>query len=329
MPEIRAFRGILYDPERVPISDVVAPPYDVISPEEQRRLYERHPANVIRLILGREEDRYASAARHFSAWRSEGVMIEDGDPSLYILRHDVEWKGRMVARRGVVAACRLENLGEGSILPHEKTLSKPKEDRFRLFRATGAMFSQIFSLYSDPDSRIERAAARVMLNEPRIDLEADGVRNRLWSITEPATIAAIADVLGGRKAYVADGHHRYETALLYRDAARLEHPDAGPDAAHEFLPMFFTNMDDPGLMILPTHRIVHGLAQFDERRLLDALREYFEIAEGRLETEASPGGPGATQRFGLCVGQRTAEYTLTFRNRGSLGQIPGVLARLD
>src|SRR5690242_7784586 len=117
MPEIRAFRGILYDPERVPISDVVAPPYDVITPDEQRRYYERHPANVIRLILGREDDRYASAARHFSAWRSEAIMTADAEPALYLLRHDLAWNGRQVARCGIVAACRLEDLGTGSILP--------------------------------------------------------------------------------------------------------------------------------------------------------------------------------------------------------------------
>jgi uncharacterized protein (DUF1015 family) len=277
VPYVRFFRGIFYNPNQVRLGDVIAPPYDVISPAQQNELYERDPFNVVRLILGREENRYTSAKKYFDEWIERGVLIQDDEPCIYVLVQQFVLPNKpLVTRRGFIAACRLENFRQGSIFPHEKTLAKPKEDRFRLFQATGSMFSQVFSLYSDPSSELDERIDTATDTPPYIDVEFESVRNRLWKLSDREIVQPIIGFLKDKRVFVADGHHRYETALIFRDSMRLKHPEDSPDAPYNFIPMFFTNMDDPGLIVLPTHRLIHSLPEFHQTEFIEKLRLYFE-----------------------------------------------------
>ncbi len=184
MPEIKPFRGIFYNLDKVNLSDVVAPPYDVISPEQQDRLYAASPYNVVRLILGREDERYSSAAKYYGEWRNESILIKDEMPSIYYLvQNFAATDGTSVERSGFIARCRLEEFGKGSILPHEKTLAKPKEDRFRLLQATHATFSQIFGLYADREYPLGSYFDTTVQDRPFREVTFEGVRNRVWRIT--------------------------------------------------------------------------------------------------------------------------------------------------
>jgi uncharacterized protein (DUF1015 family) len=276
MPEIRPFAGILYTPGAVPLAQVVAPPYDVISRTRQGELYERSPYNVVRLILGREADPYAAAAASLRSWLASGVLRRDAGPAFYLLSQQFQdLQGRRRIRRGVIGACRLEEFGKGSVLPHERTLAKPKEDRLRLFKATGAMFSQILSLYDDAEGILDVLYAGVVRQSPFFEVEFDGVENTVHRIAEPALQGTITGFLLERPALIADGHHRYETALAYR-TARM-HEGASGDEAWNFVPMFLTNMRNDDLVLFPTHRLIRDLPAFDGRRFLDQLRSLFDV----------------------------------------------------
>ncbi len=276
MPDIRPFRGILYNPAKVNLADVVAPPYDVISPEEQNRLYAASRYNVIRLILGREADRYASAAQYYRQWRSGQVLIRDEVPSFYLLVQDFQTSDRgTMERSGFISRCKLEDVGKGSIHPHEKTLAKPKEDRFRLFQATHANFSQVFGLYADPHDSLKSDFDMARTAQPHLDVTFGGVRNRVWRIQGETTVAALRKRMAEKSVLLADGHHRYETALIFRDAMQLNNPRHTGDEPYNFIMMYFTNLHDGGLVVLPTHRILHSLPHFDVREFLPRLKGDF------------------------------------------------------
>lgn len=286
MPEIKPFRGLIYNPDLVKIADVVAPPYDVISPEMQNDLYNASPYNIVRLILGREEDRYAAAAQSLAAWRAANILHADRDRSLYVVVQSFALPdGRHVERRGFIAACQLEDIGKGSIYPHEKTLSKPREDRFKLFQATGAMFSQIFGLYSDPELRGDSMLDSVCTSSPLYDVTFDKVRNRVWRVTDERLTHRITEFIRHQRILIADGHHRYETALQYRDSARMKNPNHTGKEPYNFVPMFFTNMNAPGMVIFPTHRLLHSLPVFVQNDFLATLSKYF-TTEKFLSREA-------------------------------------------
>lgn len=286
MAEIAPIRGLLYDPSRVDIARVIAPPYDVISEAERSSLEARDSHNSVRLILprGEGEDRYASAAATLSAWRQEGVLRRDAKPAIYRY-HQVYTSGELgpapVTRRGFVAAVRLHRCDEGVILPHERTLRGPKEDRLKLMRATKAHFSQIFTLYSDPEHETDRAFEAAEAHAPYLEgATADGTLHRLWRVDDPGTILAVTRAIAAKKLYIADGHHRYETMLALRDEFRSAAGGSVPaGAATEFGTLFLANMDDPGLVVLPTHRLVHSLASFDVAALLARAAQTFEISE--------------------------------------------------
>lgn len=280
MPEIRPFRGIRYNQSKVDLPDVVAPPYDVISPEQQTRLYERSPYNVVRLILGREEDRYASAAEHFRKWQKEEILLRDERPSIYILHQTFEENGgRTITRKGLIALCRLEEFEKKIVLPHEKTLAKPREDRFKLFKATQANFSQVFSLYSDPEFEVERRLNGATKATPAIDVQFEQVRNRIWILDDQAAISDMGDLFAGKQVLIADGHHRYETGLAYRDFLRKQNPAHRGDELYNYIMMFFTNLDDEGLVIRPTHRVVHSVPDIDRKEFLAKAERWFIVRD--------------------------------------------------
>lgn len=279
MLDIKPFCGILYNPARAHLADVVAPPYDVISPQQQAELYDASQFNVVRLDFGREKDRYTSAARYFAQWRKEQILIQGEAPSMYVLIQSfASGEGKMLERCGFIALCRLEEFGSGTILPHEKTLSKPKEDRFRLLQATHAHFSQIFVLYADQEHLIDAILEKARHTAAALDVTFEGVRNRLWKLHDWAEIERLQDMMRTKKILVADGHHRYETALQHRDMMRKNNPKRTGDELYNFITMYFTNMHDEGLVILPTHRLLHSLSNFNQSEFLQKLELYFRLA---------------------------------------------------
>jgi uncharacterized protein (DUF1015 family) len=333
MPEIKPFRGILYNPEKVRLPEVVAPPYDVISPQQQDDLYQLSPHNIIRLILNRDEDRYNSAAKFFEEWLRDGTLVRDQLPAVYLLsQHFVTPGDKVIIRNGFIAACRLEEFGRGSVLPHEKTLAKPKEDRLRLFTATKAMFSQIFALYSDPNHTLSQVLAKEMNRAPEIDIEFEAVRQRVWKITDDRVTLAIGEYLLRQHVLVADGHHRYETAIAYCNAQRLHNPNHSGKEAYNFVPMFFTDMHEPGLVILPTHRILHGIADFNQEKMIRDIGQVFELETQQTYEQLAGALAGQpAHSFGMIL-PASPEFTLLRLKKQAGRSIPGVpplLLQLD
>jgi uncharacterized protein (DUF1015 family) len=287
MAHIEPFRAFRYDPARVSLSHVVTQPYDKITPAMQDAYYAASPHNLVRIILGKrnatdthEDNVYSRAAKFFSGWRNDGVLVQDPEPAIY--RYSQEFTtptGAKMQREGFIAAGKLQDYSEGVVHRHEKTLSKPKADRLDLLRATRAHFGHIFMLYSDPAQEIEK-----LLNTgqgPTIDLDDEyGVRHKVWNISGPAVVSAVREKMADKKLIIADGHHRYETALTYRNERRATE-GGGPSqaASYDFAMMTFVNMDAPGLLILPTHRVVHGLQPFSMNGLRQNASEFFSVEE--------------------------------------------------
>ncbi len=287
MAEIIPFRGLRYNPSRVgDLGAVMAPPYDVISAQRQRALHTRHPFNVVRLIRGRprpdddERDNvYTRAAGELHRWQAEGVLVRDEEPSIYLYRqhYRLPEEGVERVRDGFIALVRLEEFGRG-VLPHESTLSGPKADRLRLMAATRANLSCIFSLYSDPADAIGAALRLPAERRPAVDVtDDDGVRHVLWPVSDAEVISRVVAAMADKRVFIADGHHRYETALAYRDRRRAEGGEHTGREPFDYVMMYFTAMEDTGLSILPTHRLVHSLNGFDPEGFLEALETHFEI----------------------------------------------------
>ncbi|CAI2719310.1 DUF1015 domain-containing protein [Nitrospina watsonii] len=279
MVDIAPFTGLLYNEEQAgPLAQLVAPPYDVIRPEQQRVLYEKNPYNVVRLILGKQHDtdsdhdnRYTRAARDFTDWMARGILKEDNRPGFYVYSQEYTYSGKAYNRFGFFARVRLEDFSRGNICPHEFTLAKAKEDRAQLIRACRANFSPVFGLFSDPDHAVDRSLETIMQSEPLSVIEEDGITHRFWKLTDPQTLARVAEQFEDKKVYIADGHHRYETALAYHQ----ENGDASSDSAHVL--MFLTNMDNDALAIYPIHRQIKSPEPFDRDAFLKKLEPYFRI----------------------------------------------------
>ncbi|MFO0911007.1 MAG: DUF1015 domain-containing protein [Isosphaeraceae bacterium] len=286
MPDVRPFRGIRYDLAQVgALRDVIAPPYDVIDPALQDRLYQTSPHNVIRLELNREEpgdspenSRYTRAARFLREWRRDGILREDDHPALYVYHQTFEVEGRQYTRKGFMARVRLEPFGQGRIFPHEQTLSGPKADRLALFNATKFNLSPVFGLYPDTDGGVLAAAeAGVRDRTPLEAVDHLGVVNRLWPVTDPQTHTTVQGLMADRSIFIADGHHRYETGLRFRDDLAAAGELQGPDDPANFTMMMLVGMSDPGLIILPTHRLVSGLAGLTASLLAERLAPEFDV----------------------------------------------------
>jgi uncharacterized protein (DUF1015 family) len=286
MADIRAFRAHRYDLGRVgALSDVIAPPYDVIDPALQQALYDRSPYNCIRLILNKEspgdseaDNRYTRAAATLRDWLRDDVLIQDSARSLYAYHQDFEVEGRRHTRKGFLARVRLEPFGTGRIYPHEETLAGPKADRLKLFHATGRNLSPVFGLYPDPEgavtAQLERAIGRHL---PLEAVDHLGVTSRLWPVSDQHTISAVTGLLSPKPVFIADGHHRYETGLRYLDDRRAAGEVRDDEAPANFILMMLVSMSDPGLVILPTHRLVSGLPELRAERLAEVLAPYFSV----------------------------------------------------
>jgi uncharacterized protein (DUF1015 family) len=287
MAEIRAFCAYRYDLGRVgALSDVIAPPYDVIDPALQQALYQQSPFNVVRLILNKEEasdsetnNRYTRAAGCLRDWQRDGILVQDSARALYVYHQEFEVEGRRYTRRGFMARVRLERFGEGRIYPHEETLAGPKADRLKLFHATHMNLSQVFGLYPDPKGQVQRqldaAVGRALPLEATDHL---GVVSRLWAVTDQQVVSAVTGLMGPRPVFIADGHHRYETALRYLEERREAGEARDPEAAASFVLMMLVGMSDPGLVILPTHRLVSDIPPLTSEKLRNLLGSHFEVA---------------------------------------------------
>src|SRR5215472_4655273 len=238
MAELIPFKALRYDPHQVKLEDVVTQPYDKITPQMQEKYYEISPHNLVRIILGHrlETDNggfnvYTRAAEYLHDWRSGGILKQDAEPSIYLYSQNFTVPGTrdMSERRGLIALGRIQDYSEGVVFPHERTLAKPREDRLHLLRATRAHFGQIFMLYSDPTAQVERLLEKAAEEDPDISvLDEYEVLHRVWRISDPQLIAAVQDVMREKKLFIADGHHRYETALAYRNEKHEKMPEAGP-----------------------------------------------------------------------------------------------------
>ena len=282
MAEVRGFRGVRYDRAKVGAMDaVVSPPYDVISPDERRWYCERHPNNIVRLILPEENgDKYQKAAKSLDEWLKAGVLARDPEPSIYAIEEAFEVDGHRKRRFGFVCLLRLEDFGTG-VLPHENVLAKPLEDRLNLTRATRANFDSIFCL--DADGRATNLIRPCASGGPDASAtDKAGVRTDLWRISDPEIIKTVADIVSGGPVVIADGHHRYTAALTYRNEMRATN-GSGPEAPHEFIMVTLVSLDDEGLVILPTHRLVRNLADFDIDIFYSRLGEFFDVEEAEPE----------------------------------------------
>lgn len=281
MAEIAAFKGITYNPRRISsFEDVLCPPYDVISDEMQAELYRKSEYNAVRLELPREENRYEAAALRLNQWLESGVLVQDSEEAIYPYHQAFSTKdGKIYTRKGFIARCRLYEFSEGVVLPHEKTLSGPKKDRLQLFVKTQANISPIFGLYSDAQKDADAVlSAFTASHEPFIDaIDYQQARNRVWRCTDAAVIEQVATVLRHKQIFIADGHHRYETAINYRNLRRTENPHHSGSEAYNFIMIFLTNMFDEGLVVFPTHRLVHSVPHLNVAELLQRLQAFFYI----------------------------------------------------
>ena len=323
VPNLRPFRALRFEPSNVgDLGAVVAPPYDVIDPATRARLIARHPANVVRLDMPVEEtgdqpdDRYRRAARTLATWRSDGTLRKDPHPSVYAYEQSYRVPGTDLDRtqRGFFARLKLESFGpESGVLPHERTLVAPKEDRYKLLRATGVNTSPVVGLFDDPSGATGDRLAAVAAGPPDVDAaDDDGVRHRLWALPAsgdgPASIVA-GELLAAAEAgpiTIADGHHRYETALRYRDERRMTR-SCDEDPPFDYLLVLMLEATRQDLTVLPTHRLVRGIGSDAAAQMLARARDMFDVEHvessaellARIGGSVGDAGTGDRGRFGL------------------------------
>lgn len=280
MAEVRPFKAMMYDEKRADeFAKLCCPPYDIIPPAEQARLYEEEPHNAIRLELapGEGAARYANAATTLKQWLSDGTLTIHKRDAFYVYEEEFTVGGQTLSLRGLIARVVLEEFSKGIVLPHEETLSKAKQDRFDLMVATGCNFSQVYSMYIDDAHTITPQIDVIAARRPDIAFTyADGVTHRLWIESDETKCAALAEAFADKQLFIADGHHRYETAINYRDYLRETQGDAGHA---DCVMMMLVDIDQPGLVVLPTHRVLFGLSDFSAERTLSALSGKFAVQE--------------------------------------------------
>lgn len=276
---VKPFRGVRYNLEKTLLKNVIAPPYDVISKEMKEQLLSKSAFNVVKLILPEGENRYEQAAIDYKKWKEENILQKDPEPFFYIYEQEYEYGGKTYVRTGFVGLLKLEELGKGMVYPHEKTLSGPKQDRFNLMKACKTNFSQIFGLYMDKENKLERIFSTIkkdMAASSAVDIY--GVKNTLWLVKDKEIIDKIREFMKEKSVYIADGHHRYETALAFRDYMRKENKDsATEEKPYDYVMMMFVNFYDEGLKIFPTHRAVELNENFSETEFFNKLKEYFIV----------------------------------------------------
>ena len=278
MAEIRAFKALRFDTEKAgAIEELVCPPYDIISEEQRQEYIYRNPNNIIRLELPKGDEPYKTAGEVLKKWLDSGVLKKDSEDAVYIYEEEFSINGIHAKFKGCIVRVKIEEFSKGVVLPHEETLSKAKEDRFNLMKATNCNFSQIYSLYMDSEHKIINRLDKLSECKPEIELtDGDEVTHRLWIVTDKDEINAICGDFADKKLYIADGHHRYETALNYRNYCR---ENGIGDGGEDYVMMMLVDMEHDGLVVLPTHRLVRDLESFDKEKILNDCKEYFDVSE--------------------------------------------------
>ncbi len=321
MAEVYPFRGYQYNPEKVgDLNRVVSPPYDKIDEEEREDLANNSIYNIVRIILSRAreegEDKYELAAKNLQDWIDEGVLQRDEEPGFYAYYQEYEAEGEKRTRKGFIGLGRIEE-GEG-VKAHEETMSGPKADRLRLLEATEANFGQIFMLYSDPDNAVTEAMDGATEDQPGIEVkDKDRNTHKIWKLTEEDLISRIKEEMADKSLYIADGHHRYETALNFRNACRNKGWESPEPGGFDSRMMTFVNVDDPGLSILATHRLLHDLNNFKPHGVLDRARDHFSISryeEREKLLEKLDTSRGEKHTFGYRAKDDKAYWSLTLQD---------------
>jgi len=287
MAKIIPFRGTLFNPNKIKnLADIVAPPFDVISQQEQEDFHNLHPQNMIWLTLGRtaasdnsDNNRYTRAAGCLKTWLSENILAQDERPAFYLTSHQFPYGGQPVTRYGLIALVGLEPFEKGVVLPHEKTFSNIKAERLELIKTCRANLSPIFSLYSDKENQILNALlASISDQPPDMDfVDHNGQKHRLWRIIDQALHRRISDAMADKRLFIADGHHRYETALGYRQWLSGNVDDFSGSHPANFVMMYLCSMEDPGVVILPAHRMLNQVPALARASLIRQAAEYFDI----------------------------------------------------
>jgi uncharacterized protein (DUF1015 family) len=285
LADVRPFRGLRYHTEAAgELSDLISPPFDVIGPEAQDALHRRSPHNIVRLELGEARDsdtvrdnRYTRAAAFLREWQERGILLRDETPRFYVLDQEFEHDGQWRQRRALLARVRIEEWDRGIVRPHEQTLAAPKQDRLELLRHVRADLSPIFSLYSDAGGRIASALDSTLAEHALARADQNRQRHTLRALTDPATIQLVSDELRAATLYIADGHHRYETALTYRDERQAQLPRWSGEEGENFVLMALVAAQDPGLLLLPTHRLVRLSSRPSD--VMDRLRRHFRVED--------------------------------------------------
>jgi len=277
MAEIKPFRALRFNPEKAgDISTLTCPPYDIINEEQRREFLNTNEHNVIRLELPKGDNPYEEAGNILHEWENQGVLKQDTAPALYIYEEEFEAYGETKRVKGFICRVKVEEFSKGVVLPHEETLSKAKQDRFNLTKATFCNFSQIYSLYMDEEHTTLKRIDALSNGKPRFEFSDGAVTHRLWIVNDLVAIGAICEDFADRKLYIADGHHRYETSINFRNYCHENNISKEGDDP-DYVMMMLVDMQHDGLVVFPTHRLVRGLKNFDAQTLLDGCKQYFEV----------------------------------------------------
>lgn len=309
MAVIKSFRGMRYDTSKAgEISTLCCPPYDIISDSQRLGYIEKNEFNIIRLELPKDgENPYETASDILNLWKSQGVLIHEDKPAIYIYEEEFTANSERKSIKGIIARVKLEEFSKGIILPHEFTLSKAKEDRFNLMKATNCNFSQIYALYMEEKHLTLKTIDDCSQSAPELEFsDSDGVTHRLWIVTDEEIIGKLVDDFRYRRLYIADGHHRYETALNYRNYCR-ENGISKEGDPQDYQMIYLVDMEHPGLVVFPTHRLVRDLSDFDKEKVLKACERYFEItafdSSENMESELAKRYDEGRKAFGFYCGK--------------------------
>lgn len=354
MAKIKPFRMVHYNSQAAgDLSKLITPPYDIISSQEQEAFYQSNPFNIIRLVLGKQysddaesNNRYTRAAAALKQWLEEGVLVRENRPSLTVYRMDFQQPdGGTASIDGLVVLVKVDEYGKGKVLPHEKTYQGPKADQLNLIRACRANLTPIHALFNDEPNAVMGEYAKFVEGPPQqATTDGDGTVHKTWSIEDEDVIAKIASLLLPKSLFIADGHHRYETALAYRNEVRAS-GTADPDGPHEYMMIYLTSMSHPGLTILPAHRMVKGLKELNPSAINRALSPYFEIEElafsqddrdevSKVLVERIRSYSGVGGKFGMVVQGEQCFRLLRLKDRYAVdslidAEIPSTLRGLD
>jgi uncharacterized protein (DUF1015 family) len=342
MATVIPFKGILYNPSKVEPGSVMAPPYDIVTPDIKDELYSRSPFNIIRIDFGKDSDgdseqenRYTRAGQFLSDWLEQDILIHDREPSFYCYEIAYTLGGLEKNTRGFLGAVQIEDPETGRVRPHEMTYSKPKSDRLNILRHCRANTSPIFSLYSSEEKRTSSILEDTVKNEPFIQAQnGEGFIHRLWRLSDANVLEAIQKELSDKDIFIADGHHRYETAFAYREEMDSRDPARPGDKPYHYVLMFLSNTEDEGLTLLPTHRLVEIDSDFNAKELL---RKHFTVE--RIQSDALSGEQvrqkmfekmrNKVHSFGMFLTNSNTYYTLSFNDNDMGIELPVYMKKLD